>query len=55
MILIEEAPSSRLSTLRRKTHDLEFDGLALQLNGSNLEVDTNSGDVALRVGVVGES
>lgn len=37
------------------THDLELDGLALEVNGTDLEVDTNGRDVALGVGVVGES
>ena len=36
------------------TYDLEFDGLPLQLDGPNLEIDTNGGDVALRVSVVSE-
>ena len=39
----------------RATHDLEFDGLSLQLNSPNLEIDTNSRDVALRVRVVSKS
>jgi hypothetical protein len=34
---------------------LEFDGLSVELDGSDLEVDTDGRDVALRVGVVGES
>ena len=34
------------------TYNLELHGLALKLNGPNLEVDTNSTDVALGVGVV---
>ena len=37
------------------THDLELHSLALQLDSPNLEVDTNRGDVALRVRVVGET
>ena len=37
------------------THDLELYGLALELNGANLEVDTDRGDVALRVSVVRET
>jgi len=36
------------------TYDLEFDGLPLQLDSPNLEIDTNGRDVALRVGVVSE-
>ena len=37
------------------TNDLEFDGLSLQLNSSNLEINANSRDIALRIGVVSES
>ena len=37
------------------TYDLEFDGLSLQLDGPNLEINTNGRDVALRIGVVSES
>lgn len=44
-----------LSARREPTHDLELDGLALEVNGTDLEVDTDSRDVALGVGVVGES
>jgi len=36
------------------THDLEFDSLPLQLDGPNLEIDTNGRNIALRVGVVSE-
>jgi hypothetical protein len=34
--------------------NLEFDGLPVELDGSNLEVDPDGGNVALGVGVVGE-
>ena len=37
------------------THDLKFYGLAVKLDGPDLEVDADCGDVALGVGVVGES
>ena len=37
------------------TYDLELDALPIQLNRPNLEVNTNGGDVALRVCVVGET
>ena len=37
-----------------KTHDLQFDGLALEFDSTDLEVNANRGDVALRVGVVGK-
>lgn len=37
------------------THDLKLDSLALEVNGADLEVDTNGRDVALGVRVVGES
>jgi hypothetical protein len=39
----------------RATHDLQLDGLALELDGANLKVDADRGDVALRVRVVRES
>ena len=35
--------------------DLELDDLAVELNGADLEVDTDGGDVALSVGVVSEA
>lgn len=34
------------------THNLKFDGLAIQLNGADLEVNPNGTNVALCVGVV---
>ena len=34
---------------------MEFDGLSLQLNSPNLEINTNSRDVALRISVVSKS
>lgn len=34
------------------TYNLQFDGLAIQLNGADLKVHTNGADVALSVGVV---
>ncbi len=34
--------------------DLQLDGLAVQLDGSDLEVDADGGDVGFGVGVVGE-
>ena len=42
------------SNQAKNTHNLELHGLALKLNGPNLEVDANSADVALRVGIVRE-
>lgn len=33
-------------------HNLQFDGLAIQLDGANLKVHSNSADVALCVGVI---
>lgn len=35
-----------------ETHNLQFDGLAVQLNGTNLKVYSNGADVALCVGVI---
>lgn len=35
-----------------ETHNLQFDGLAVQLNGTNLKVHSNGADVALSVGVI---
>ena len=40
---------------KRDTDNLKLHGLSFQLNGADLEVDSNSTDVALRVGVVSES
>ena len=37
------------------THDLELYGLALELNGPDLEVDANGGDVALGIGIIGKT
>jgi hypothetical protein len=34
---------------------LELDGLAVELDGADLKVDADGGDVGFRVGVVGES
>ena len=34
---------------------MEFDSLSLQLDSPNLEINTNSRDVALRISVVSES
>ena len=36
------------------TYNLELHGLALELDGANLEVDTDCANVALGVGVVSE-
>ena len=36
------------------THDLELYGLALELNGTDLEVNTDCADVTLGVRVVSE-
>lgn len=47
------AGSVPLDVRRRvETHDLQLDGLALQLDGPYLEVDADRADVALRVRVV---
>lgn len=40
--------------VQRTTHNLQFHGLALQLNGPDLEVDANGTDVALCIRVVGK-
>ena len=45
----------RFETKKEQTHDLELDSLALQLDSANLEVYANGADVALRVGVIGET
>jgi hypothetical protein len=37
------------------THDLKFYGLAVKLDGPDLEVDTDCGDVALGVGIIRET
>jgi len=38
--------------LSRSIPNLKFDGLSLQLNSPNLEINTDGGDVALRISVV---
>ena len=37
------------------THDLKFYGLAVKLDGPDLEVDADCGDVALGVGIIRET
>ena len=39
----------------KTTDNLEFHRLSLQLNSADLEINTNSADVALRVGIVRET
>ena len=34
------------------THNLQFDGLAIQFDGADLEINSNGADVALCVGVI---
>ena len=41
--------------LARGVPDLQFDGLAVKLDGADLEVHPDGGDVGLGVGVVGEA
>jgi len=41
--------------LPRRVPDLKLDGLAIELDGPDFEVDTNRADVALRVAVVGKT
>ncbi len=41
--------------LSRRVPDLKLDGLPVQLDGADLEVDADGGDVGLGVGVVGEA
>ena len=55
LILHDATLRRRTPKTRNNTHNLELDGLALELNGANLEVDTDRGDVALRVSVVRET
>lgn len=49
------ANSTAQSKINVITHNLQLHSLALQLNGSNLEVDTDSANVALGVRVVRET
>ena len=35
--------------------DLQFDGLSLEFNGSDFEIDTNSGDIRFMISIIGES
>lgn len=37
------------------TYDLQLDGLAFQLDGSDFEIDTNGRNVAFGVGVISET
>lgn len=39
----------------RITHDLKLHGLALEVNGADLKVDADGGDVVLSVRVVGKT
>ena len=41
--------------LSRRIPDLQLDGLGIQLDGTDLEVDADGGDVGLGIGVVGEA
>ena len=43
------------SNQAKNTHNLELHGLALKLDGPNLEVHTNCANVALSVGVIRET
>jgi hypothetical protein len=36
----------------RQTYNLKFDGLAVQLNSADLEINTNCGDIRLSVSIV---
>lgn len=47
--------STPLAMLFCKSYNLELHSLAIELNGTNLEVDADRGDVRLGVCVVGES
>lgn len=40
---------------RRETDDLELHSLAFQLNGANLEVNSNGANITLCIGVVRKS
>ena len=46
---------SKLQYKKGVTDNLEFHGLSLQLNSADLEINSNSTDVALRVGIVRET
>lgn len=35
-----------------KTYDLQFDGLSIEIDSTNLEIDANRADVAVSVRVV---
>ena len=41
-------------SIMNRTYNLKLHGLALELDGANLEVDTDSANVALGIRVVGE-
>lgn len=38
-----------------ETHNLKLHSLAVELDGPDLEVDADGGDVALGVGIIGET
>lgn len=48
------APVRRPGVASGRTYNLKFDGLALELDGADLEVDTDGANVALGVCVVSE-
>ena len=53
-VLLFQQLATPIICVWKTTHNLKLHGLALQLNGPDLEVDADSTDVTLRVRVVGE-
>jgi hypothetical protein len=51
----EAGAGEEAASATQPTHNLQLDGLAVQLNGPDLEVHANGGDVALRVGVISKT
>ena len=49
------SPRGREREREKKTNDLKLDGLAVELDSADLKVDTDSRDVALSVGIIGET
>ena len=45
----------QLTTKKIKTYNLELNHFAIQLNGSDFEVNTDGTDVALSVSIIGET
>ena len=52
---VQARATQSLTYKKRRTDNLKLNGFAFQFNSANLEVYTNCADIALCVGVVGET